>query len=172
MADAVASGNFPHEVVRLPDGGLIDVGYSANALQGVLRCAAGQEARCGDSLYRLLERGAAWWQLEVLLRAGWTALYRFREQPAPEAQPMVDHMFRTPREVRIRDAYLYVARVGPGLRQWLHVTVASRSAVWRRVVEGATAEERAVESWEEARQLAARELGWTMDERMRVLFAK
>ncbi len=162
---------WPHEVLLLADGGLVDVGYSANALTSVLRCRDNEEAVCGDNRYRVLTtRGGDWKQLEVLLAGGWTALYRYRLAPSDEVQHMVAGMICSPQRVRIRDEYVYVAKAEPGLRRWLHVTCGgegkAKGGVWRRVVNGIPEEER----WEDAKQLVRDEFGGELDERLKPLF--
>ncbi len=165
----------PHEVLFLADGGLVDVGYSANSLTSVLRCKDNEEAVCGDNRYRILTtRSAEWKQLEVLLVAGWTALYRFQVAPSDEVQHMVAGMICSPQRVRIRDEYVYVAKAEPGLRRWLHVTCGgegkAKGGVWRRVVNGKPEEEWRVDKWEKAQELIRHEFGGELDERLRPLF--
>ncbi len=80
-----------HEIlIHTKSGGIVDVGYAANALTTVLHCPIGSEAKAGDNTYRVTQIDSEWRQLEVLLPAGWWTLYRFQIKPTDYVKPLAE----------------------------------------------------------------------------------
>jgi len=144
-----------HEVLLLHEGTdrwLIDVGFSYNALQGVLRCRDNEEAECGTNRYRVLVIDEEWRQLELLVNMKWLALYQYSLNPIDDCEFLSNGTFMVPQIVPIRDTLLSVGSVSLKERRFLRVGD-DIGAVYKYFVNGSKVEEKHLTSWDEIKNL-------------------
>ena len=98
--ESLVGSHCSHEILMDKDGGIVDVGYAANALTTVLRCPIGGEAQAGDNTYRVTQINSEWRQLELLLPAGWWTLYRFHIKPTDYVKPLAEGTLLEPVIIR------------------------------------------------------------------------